>query len=617
MIKRIVLLNLVFSISMFSQTITINLNNPESDSLLKDLSGIISGPIPSIDSDAPNLTEQLHDIGITSIRNNDYGTNALDMERMFNSLGPLTSGLTSYPNWKGSPSDTNNYHWGASDTLFQSIIEGGFEPFFRVGGEMASVIREHDYKGPRADEETNYIEAAKIVVKRYLEFNGVAQNFEYLDLWTEYPGAFWDRTPDAFNEFWKNLFVALKEEFPQLKIGGPGFLVDFFEDPSTSKKIKSAISFLTKLYETNNKPDWLGFHYINNDILSFEEDIIDFKKLLAGTTPFDFVPWHGTDFFNDAELICDAYMLAKSYQDSLGNFVELTPMQIDELYNRSKGASLLTAQWIILQRNRIEKAYYYRAGDSNSDPSLSPVDPNQKMRRGLFWGNTTGDYKKTAYGFKLQNSLWRDDYKHLLKFEDQMDIGEADSLWTIAAEKDSNNFVTLISNISSKAKNVSLVLNGEQINPGNYDIQFKVVNKNYDGDTWKTLRSNDIFISPYSVTLIQFSKKVVSVLDENNHDFSYKLLQNYPNPFNPSTTIQFALPKAGMVSLKIYNIRGEEVTELMNREMNAGFHSVNFDALSVNRQLSSGLYFCRISAGNTSSGSAQSFVDVKKMLLLK
>ena len=85
----------------------------------------------------------------------------------------------------------------------------------------------------------------------------------------------------------------------------------------------------------------------------------------------------------------------------------------------------------------------------------------------------------------------------------------------------------------------------------------------------------------------------------------YLLPQNYPNPFNPSTTISFALPKAGNVSLKVYNAIGEEVAELVNREMNAGVQSINFDA----SHLSSGLYFYRISAGN--------FVNVKKMMLLK
>jgi hypothetical protein len=105
----------------------------------------------------------------------------------------------------------------------------------------------------------------------------------------------------------------------------------------------------------------------------------------------------------------------------------------------------------------------------------------------------------------------------------------------------------------------------------------------------------------------RYSEMLVGINDEVDTQIpnKYELAQNYPNPFNPSTTIQFALPKAGVVSLKIYNILGEEVAELINREMNAGFKKINFDA----SHLSSGLYLYRISVGE--------FVDVKKMMLLK
>ncbi len=86
---------------------------------------------------------------------------------------------------------------------------------------------------------------------------------------------------------------------------------------------------------------------------------------------------------------------------------------------------------------------------------------------------------------------------------------------------------------------------------------------------------------------------------------NYKLSQNYPNPFNPSTTISFAIPNQANVKLVVYNSLGEEVAELLNKEIDAGFQNINFDATN----LSSGLYFYRITAGN--------FVAVKKMLLLK
>jgi hypothetical protein len=86
---------------------------------------------------------------------------------------------------------------------------------------------------------------------------------------------------------------------------------------------------------------------------------------------------------------------------------------------------------------------------------------------------------------------------------------------------------------------------------------------------------------------------------------SFSLSQNYPNPFNPSTTIKFALPKSGNVTLKIYNSIGKEVETLVNENMGAGSYEVSYDA----SQLNSGMYFYRISANG--------FTDTKKMMLVK
>ncbi len=85
----------------------------------------------------------------------------------------------------------------------------------------------------------------------------------------------------------------------------------------------------------------------------------------------------------------------------------------------------------------------------------------------------------------------------------------------------------------------------------------------------------------------------------------YKLNQNYPNPFNPSTIISYDLPKSGLVTLKIYNILGQQVRTLVNEMQNAGSHKVNFNASS----LTSGVYFYSISANN--------FTQVKKLMLIK
>lgn len=85
----------------------------------------------------------------------------------------------------------------------------------------------------------------------------------------------------------------------------------------------------------------------------------------------------------------------------------------------------------------------------------------------------------------------------------------------------------------------------------------------------------------------------------------YDLSQNFPNPFNPSTTIKYSIPQAGNVKLIVFDALGREVTTLVNGNIEAGSHSVDFDASG----LSSGIYFYRLIAGD--------FNEIKKMMLIK
>ncbi|MBM4176845.1 MAG: choice-of-anchor D domain-containing protein [Ignavibacteria bacterium] len=85
----------------------------------------------------------------------------------------------------------------------------------------------------------------------------------------------------------------------------------------------------------------------------------------------------------------------------------------------------------------------------------------------------------------------------------------------------------------------------------------------------------------------------------------FELMQNYPNPFNPSTTIRFALPIESKVTLSIYNILGEKVVELINQQIEAGYHQVKFNA----HNLASGTYIYGIQIGD--------FINSKKMLIVK
>jgi hypothetical protein len=90
------------------------------------------------------------------------------------------------------------------------------------------------------------------------------------------------------------------------------------------------------------------------------------------------------------------------------------------------------------------------------------------------------------------------------------------------------------------------------------------------------------------------------------------LLQNFPNPFNPTTLIEYSIAKSSFVTLKVYNLLGQEITTLVNQEQKAGNYNINFDAES----LASGVYVYRIRV-STLSGQSGSFSLTKKMTLLK
>ncbi len=115
-----------------------------------------------------------------------------------------------------------------------------------------------------------------------------------------------------------------------------------------------------------------------------------------------------------------------------------------------------------------------------------------------------------------------------------------------------------------------------------------------------------------------FGYPIVSVEDEPTLVANFKLEQNYPNPFNPSTKIKFSIPsviaseakQSQMVTLKVYDVLGNEIATLVDEELSPGEYEVTFDSHSGEvRNLTSGIYFYTLRAG--------SFVQTMKMILLK
>ena len=118
---------------------------------------------------------------------------------------------------------------------------------------------------------------------------------------------------------------------------------------------------------------------------------------------------------------------------------------------------------------------------------------------------------------------------------------------------------------------------------------------------YKCIDSNKV-ISLNAANGIIVSVKSIDDKRELDH---FTLYQNYPNPFNPTTNISFTLLRALFVTLKIFDITGREITTIINKEMPAGNHNFQWNAMNE----SSGIYFYRVEAGST--------IQTKKLIVLR
>ncbi|MEJ2054263.1 MAG: T9SS type A sorting domain-containing protein, partial [Calditrichaceae bacterium] len=108
-----------------------------------------------------------------------------------------------------------------------------------------------------------------------------------------------------------------------------------------------------------------------------------------------------------------------------------------------------------------------------------------------------------------------------------------------------------------------------------------------------------------SITTFVSGSEASAVKNDFGTVRSFKLAQNYPNPFNPSTRIDFEIPEKSFVSLKIYNVLGQEIAELAGKEITSGTHSVTFDG----SLLANGVYVYTLQAGK--------YRDSRKMVIMK
>ncbi|MBX7046914.1 MAG: SBBP repeat-containing protein [Ignavibacteria bacterium] len=216
-------------------------------------------------------------------------------------------------------------------------------------------------------------------------------------------------------------------------------------------------------------------------------------------------------------------------------------------------------------------------------------------------GESSGDFATIKYnsnGEQQWNALFNGDGK------------SRDEVYGIAVDEQSNVYITGWSSISDGMDCVTIKYNSSGV------MQWKESYHNKGTNCTNSIAldlNGNVLVGGFSdgennaadVLLIKYFQSTELNPVSTEIPIKYFLSQNYPNPFNPSTTIEFSLPENIFVTLKIFDITGREIVQLINGELKTGYYKYNFDG----KTLASGTYFYKLST--------EKFSETKKMILVR
>ncbi|HZW38559.1 MAG TPA: T9SS type A sorting domain-containing protein [Ignavibacteriaceae bacterium] len=236
----------------------------------------------------------------------------------------------------------------------------------------------------------------------------------------------------------------------------------------------------------------------------------------------------------------------------------------------------------------------------------APGEGNLQKRAWEKWSNGTYGAISDNFTNGFDADMWAEATVHVVTVPVELSSFSVNTskdnvvlTWSTATELNNSGFVVERKSANGKYLSIAKVSgNGTTTEVKNYSY----TDKNLNGGKYTYRLRQEDFNGAYT-----YSKEVeVNVTGVS----SYALGQNYPNPFNPSTVINFSLPSNAFVTLKVYNVIGQEVMTLINANMTVGVQSVNMNAAN----LETGVYMYTISAKGVDGSS---FTSTKKMMLIK
>ncbi len=258
------------------------------------------------------------------------------------------------------------------------------------------------------------------------------------------------------------------------------------------------------------------------------------------------------------------------------------------------------------------------------------------MARSTDGGDTFQNFKVSESSFTPQSFVFFGDYINVSAFDKNvhpiwMRLDNSTlSVWTTSFYDSLAGTPVELTNFVSEIRNDDVILNWQtstETNNQGFEVQRMKETNEPKNENWRTInfvkgngtsteehnysytdKPAESGLYKYRLKQIDYNGnyKYSNIIEVNYLSIeSFKLEQNYPNPFNPSTTIGYELPKASYVTLKVYDMLGNEVKTLVNGNEKAGVHEVIFNA----SELASGVYMYKFNSGN--------FTTMKKMILLK
>ena len=410
---------------------------------IQPLRGINIGPLGNLSN--LNLTSAYLDRGVNLIRTHDF-------------YGPMDM-ATIYPDRTKSPSLSSSFNFAgivgsefrSSDDVFRAIVDGGFEPFLRLGDSF------NDATPPTASQRSNWEQAGLQVVRHYREgaMNGTTSNLRYVEIWNEPDNlTFWPSPFTAADYHTPETATILRAAIPSLRIGVPAVTPAGCKSANGQAWVRA---FLDAVRAANAPLDFFSWHLYSNT----PEDY-------SSCAAFDRTELDTRGFTSTVQIVSEWNTATSG----------LSNAEIINVRAMARGAAINTAGWINMQTAGVSQEMFYRGPEPTTDDGAF---------YGMFYGS--GTPKKVGYAAQLWNTISQ--YPTRLSMS-----GGASNFYALAASSTTAGTAVLVANTSATARTWSLA------SVAGSSITVKTVSDAADGVVATTQTSDTFSIPAYGVQLI-------------------------------------------------------------------------------------------------------------------